>query len=282
MIWLVWHQLAQLTWLHIVLRPAGPFADWAVVACAVTVGAMMLLVAIFFVTPVRWIVAPMFGGGERLALSGEHPLSVAAAALASRFEVNSPQVYLYSSEQPNAWTCSTAWGAIVGVSSALCEMLDETALVWVLAHELAHIKHRDALTGAFWIAMTRIMAVLGWMHRWTLVLVGWTAESLGVPLWVVAVMMLPLVVVSYAAFMAEHLARQVFLLGDRFIGRQMEYRADHEASKVAPPWGGVLALSSLSDGIEPGWGLFATHPSTRRRIEAIARATKGNEQYRSR
>ena len=56
-------------------------------------------------------------------------------------------------------------------------------------------------------------------------------------------------------------------LNDRVVGRAMEYRADEVAGRLVGPKYGVAVLEKLGAGIEPSFGLFATHPATPKRIE---------------
>lgn len=58
-----------------------------------------------------------------------------------------PKVYLIESEQPNAFaTGRNPSHAAIAVTRGLLRLLPEREVAGVLAHELAHVKHRDTLT----------------------------------------------------------------------------------------------------------------------------------------
>ena len=66
--------------------------------------------------------------------------------LAQKADLPMPGVYVIDSDQPNAFATgrSPEKGA-VAVSTGLMRLLSEEELAGVMAHELAHIKHRDTL-----------------------------------------------------------------------------------------------------------------------------------------
>jgi len=67
--------------------------------------------------------------------------------LARNAGLPTPRVYLIHSQQPNAFaTGRDPQNAAVAVSEGLLQRLEPRELAGVIAHELAHIKHRDTLT----------------------------------------------------------------------------------------------------------------------------------------
>ncbi|MFH1141909.1 MAG: M56 family metallopeptidase [Chloroflexota bacterium] len=74
---------------------------------------------------------------DRLARSSSHPL---------------PPVHFCQQEQPTAYACGLLHHSLV-VSPSLVEVLDEEELEACLAHELAHLKHRDNWTGWLFLAL---------------------------------------------------------------------------------------------------------------------------------
>ncbi len=81
-----------------------------------------------------------------------------------------PRVYLVQSDAPNAFaTGRNPAHAAVAATTGLLRLLDREELAGVLAHELAHVKHRDTLTGAIAATIAGAIAMLANMMQWALI-----------------------------------------------------------------------------------------------------------------
>jgi heat shock protein HtpX len=105
------------------------------------------------------IVGASYWASDRLAVRaanasevspGDAPeLHATVADLAARAGLPKPRVFLSPSPQPNAFaTGRDEHHAVVAVTQGLLDVCDRDELRGVLAHEMAHIRHRDVLIGS--------------------------------------------------------------------------------------------------------------------------------------
>jgi len=223
------------------------------------------------------IVLRMYGAQE---VGPEHKLSQVVRRLSMQAGLPMPRVYVIPSMSPNAFaTGRNPQHAAVAATEGTLRMLDDRELEGVIAHELAHVQHRDILTSS--VAAT-IAAAIMMVARWA----GYAAMFGGMsdrrerganPIALLATIIL---------------APLAALLVQSAISRSREFAADAGGAKIAGnPYGLVDALRKLeiaskqvpldanpatshmfivnpfsSQGL---MGLFSTHPSTEKRIEAL-------------
>ena len=83
--------------------------------------------------------------------------------LAKRADIPMPRLYVVNDPSPNAFaTGRNPQNGVVAVHSGLLNILDKPEVEGVIAHELAHIKHRDTLTMT--IAAT-LAGAIGFLDR---------------------------------------------------------------------------------------------------------------------
>jgi heat shock protein HtpX len=206
------------------------------------------------------------------------------ANLAERAQLPMPKVYLLPSNQPNAFaTGRNPDHAAVAVTQGIMQMLDRDELEGVIAHELAHIKHYDILTGTLAATIAGAITYIAQMARW--IPFGYSGNSRDNrpnPIFIV--------IMSMTAPFAAMLIQMA-------ISRSREFEADAGGAKICNnPLALAKALEKLEMGarsipmnasptsahlfqISPFGGgngfanLFSTHPSTAeriRRLEAMA------------
>jgi heat shock protein HtpX len=82
--------------------------------------------------------------------------------LARRANLPMPKVYLIESEQPNAFaTGRNPQNAAVAATTGLLRQLSPQELSGVMAHELAHVEHRDTLTMTITATLAGAISMLG-------------------------------------------------------------------------------------------------------------------------
>jgi heat shock protein HtpX len=87
--------------------------------------------------------------------------------LARRAGIPMPRVYVSPERQPNAFaTGRNPHHAVVCVTEGIRELLPPDELKGVLAHEMAHVKHRDILIGSVAAAVAMGITFLARMLMW--------------------------------------------------------------------------------------------------------------------
>jgi heat shock protein HtpX len=190
-----------------------------------------------------------------------------------------PKVYLMEQDQPNAFATgrNPEHGAIA-VTTGIMRMLSREELKGVLAHELAHIKHRDILVATVAATIAGAISYLAQMAQWTMFFGGRDNERDGGNPIAAIVMM---IVGPIAA-----------LLIQMAISRSREYGADAGGAQIAgnpqylasalrkldafsrkipmdatPATAHMFIVSPLSGG---GFlKLFSTHPPMEERIARL-------------
>jgi heat shock protein HtpX len=206
----------------------------------------------------------------------EHPLHRLTARLAQKAGLPMPNVYVIPDMSPNAFaTGRDPSHAVVAATEGILRLLPEPELEGVIAHELAHVRHRDILIST--IAATMAAAIMA-LARFSMFFGGSRDERGGAgPIAALGLMILAPV----AAMMIQ-----------AAISRQREFGADRGGAEIAgTPTGLANALRHIEAGarqipmdanpatahmfiVSPFFGggitrLFSTHPPTEERIRAL-------------
>jgi len=209
-------------------------------------------------------------------VGAEHPLSRIVARLAQRAQLPMPKVYVIPEMSPNAFaTGRNPQHAAVAATEGILRLLSEAELEGVIAHELAHVKHRDILISS--VAAT-IAAAIMMISRFAMFFGGSRDNDRGSnPFALLATMILA----PIAAMMIQ-----------AAISRSREFDADAGGAAIAgSPLGLVSALRKIESAaravpldanpatahmfiVKPFsaaglLGLFSTHPPTEARIQAL-------------
>jgi STE24 endopeptidase len=222
-------------------------------------GAVVALSAVFlFLSPI--LIEPLFNRFERLP---DGPLRSEVLDLADRSEVDVGEVYRVDASRrttgANAYVGGLGSTKRVVLYDNLIEDFPPEQVRSVVAHELAHVKHRDLLRGLLFIA---ILAPAGMylVQRLSERIAG--GGPLGAPS-DLPTLALVLAVVSFVGGIAGNA-----------LSRPVEARADAFALRLTrDPAAFIglerrLALRNVSDPDPPGplHVLFGTHPTTVERI----------------
>lgn len=138
--------------------------------------------------------------------------------LAQRAGLPMPKVYIIEQPQPNAFaTGRNPEHAAVAVTTGIMQILSREELEGVLAHELAHVKHRDILIGTVAATVAGAISYLAHMAQWAMIFGGRDDED-GSPIASIVMM-----IVAPIAAMLIQMA----------ISRSREYAADAGGARIA-------------------------------------------------
>lgn len=198
-------------------------------------------------------------------------------ALAEHAGMPAPKIYIIDTPQPNAFaTGRNPQNAAVAATTGLLNMLTREEVSGVMAHELAHVKHRDTLTMT---VTATIAGAIGMLANFALFFGN--RERGGI-------------ITSIAIMIFAPMAAALVQMA---ISRSREYEADKRGAEIC---GNPLWLASALQKIERGArasvnmaaernpamahmyianplngrgadNLFSTHPATANRIEALRR-----------
>jgi len=152
--------------------------------------------------------------------------------LAQRAQLPMPRVFVIENPQPNAFaTGRDPEHAAVAATTGLLNLLDERELAGVMAHELAHVKNRDALV----MTITATLAgAVGMLANFAMFMGGRNRNS---PLGAIGGILVML------------LAPLAAMLVQMAISRTREYGADEGGAAIS---GDPLALASALAKLEHG------------------------------
>jgi len=188
-----------------------------------------------------------------------------------------PKVYIIPDMSPNAFaTGRNPSHAAVAATEGIMRLLPENELEGVIAHELAHVKHRDTLISA--VAAT-IAAAITWIAQWGMYFGGGNRDERGGSN--IFAMLAMMILAPLAAGLIQ-----------AAISRSREFAADAGGAEIAgSPYGLANALQHIEGAVKQipmdanpatahmfimspfsGKGLsnmFSTHPSTEARVKAL-------------
>ncbi|GAB4299399.1 MAG: zinc metalloprotease HtpX [Ignavibacteriaceae bacterium] len=199
--------------------------------------------------------------------------------LAKNANLPMPKVYIINDPTPNAFaTGRNPQNAAVAATTGILQGLTNDELAGVIAHELAHIKNRDILTGTIAATLVGTITYIAQMAGWAMIFAGRSDDDEGGGLG----SLLLLILAPIAATLLQ-LA----------ISRSREFAADKDGAGIAGnPLSLASALSKISRAnqlkqvnnlspstahmfiVNPFKGgliakLFSTHPPVEERIRRL-------------
>ncbi len=197
--------------------------------------------------------------------------------LAQHAQMPMPKVYVINTPQPNAFaTGRNPENAAVAATTGLLETLTQEEVVAVMAHELAHVKHRDTLTMTITATLAGAISMLGNFALFfgnnrnnPLGIVGVLAAMIVAPM---AAMMVQMAISRTREFAADKLAAEITGRPDWLASAlarigQLAQRGRIETAERNPASAHLFIANPLAGSRFQG--LFATHPPMEQRIAAL-------------
>jgi heat shock protein HtpX len=131
------------------------------VVIALVLAGVMNFVAFFFSDKIALMSMHAYEVGP------DHELHQITQDLAQRANLPMPRVYVAPTDAPNAFaTGRSPKKAAVCATEGLLRLLDRDEVAGVMAHELAHVKHRDTLITTVAATIGGAISYLGYMLMW--------------------------------------------------------------------------------------------------------------------
>jgi heat shock protein HtpX len=226
------------------------------------------------------IVLRMYGAKEVTRAEAPELLNI-VEELAGRAELPMPRVYMIPNPQPNAFaTGRDPRHAAVAVTEGIMRTLTRDELRGVIAHELAHVKHRDILVGTVAATFAGAISMLANMAQWAMIFGGGRSDDReeggggigGLVMMIVApiaAMLIQMAISRSREFLADEggakIAGNPLSLANAL--RKLEMKAEQVPMDASPATAHMFIVSPLS-----GRGLvslFSTHPPMEERIARL-------------
>jgi heat shock protein HtpX len=230
-------------------------------------------------------IALRMNGAREVSFDEAPELHQMVEMLAARANLPKPAVYLIDSEAPNAFATgrSPSKGA-VAVTTGIMRLLNRSELAGVIAHELAHIKHRDTLIASIVATLAGAITMLAEMAQWALIFgglggsdeeeeAGGLGDLMGSLVLIIvapiAALLIQLAISRAREFGAD--AGGARILGDSLplanALEKLERGADRHPLEVNPAASPLYIVNPLRGGGLVG--LFRTHPATAERVARL-------------
>jgi len=182
-----------------------------------------------------------------------------------------PQLYYVPSKMLNAFATGRKEKTVVAVTHGLLDTMNNREIGGVLAHELAHIKHKDVWVMSLADAFSRLTNVMGQIGQLMLVISLFSllaGQKIALPMLGVAILLL---------------TPAINVLLQLALSRSREYEADYGAAQITGDPIGLASALKKVDEANTGWlkklvmpgrkvpapALLRTHPPTEERISRL-------------
>ncbi len=188
-----------------------------------------------------------------------------------------PKVYIIQSDQPNAFaTGRNPENAAVAATTGLLQRLTAEEVEGVMAHELAHVKHRDTLTMTITATLAGAIAMLA---NFALFFGGSRNNPLGIVGAILIMILAPLAAMLVQMAISRSREYEADRLGAEISGKPLALasalqkisgaaaKIDNDKAEQNPATAHLFIINPLHARAVDS--LFSTHPSTANRISRL-------------
>ena len=213
----------------------------------------------------------------------EHELYQIVEPLARRANLPMPRVYVSPAQAPNAFaTGRNPRNAAVCATAGLMQVLDRDEIAGVMAHELAHVKHRDILIASVAATIAGAISSLGYLFMFG---GGRDEDGDSNPLGgLFALLVAPVAAGLIQAAISRSREFNADKEGAAILGDAMPLAtalekihamADRVPLPVSPSMNGLF-IAEPFNGLRTAMSLFQTHPPLEKRLtNLIGRESTG-------
>lgn len=228
-------------------------------------------------------IALMMGGAQEVSEAEAPQLYRTVRRLAMNAGLPMPSLYIIPSPQPNAFaTGRDPNHSAVAVTEGLLQMLSQDELEGVIAHELAHIKHRDILISSIAATIAGAIGFIAQMLQWGAIF-GTARDEEGEHVNPLAAIFVAMFIGVAATLIQLAISRAREYEADRggaeICGRplslanalrKIEYAAERMPMHVNPAASHMYIINPLGGDLLRGMmNLMRTHPDTADRIQRL-------------
>ena len=211
----------------------------------------------------------------------EHPLHQLTAELVQRAQLPMPKVYVIPDQSPNAFaTGRNPSHAAVAATEGIMRVLSRDELAGVMAHELAHVKHRDILISSVAATIAAAIMMVARMAQFAAMFGGSSRSDdnegsnplallVGIFVAPIAAMLIQAAISRSREFAAD--AGGAAITGNPHglasALRKIEGYSKQVPMDANPATAHMFIIKPFS--VRGLFGLFSTHPPTEQRIAAL-------------
>ena len=217
-------------------------------------------------------------GGQEVERAQAPQLFDMIERLATRAGLPMPRVYVCPQAAPNAFaTGRSPSRAAVAITEGMLRSFPMHEIEGVMAHELAHIRHRDMLISTIASVMAGLISYAGWM----LMLFGGRGRDN--PLGLIGVLAMIILAPIAAAMIQMAISRQREYAADSYAGelcgdpmklasalQRLQVGNERIPTETPPAFNNLYIVEPLSATATMA-NLFSTHPPIEKRVAALRR-----------